>query len=268
MKVVALMYHDVFVEHADESGFPGGDAALYKVRNDAFVAQLQAIAASRIGHVVTAHTMIPGPPPSPNNDARPLLLTADDGGRSAYTHLAPAFEQHGWRGHFFVATDQIDTPTFLARSQIRELVERGHIVGSHSASHPLRMAKLSDAQLLDEWRRSLDVLTQISGRPVTVASVPGGLYSRAVGEAASRAGIETLFTSEPVSSLGRIDNCRLIGRYSIQSWMKPRLVAAIASGARLPRWRQLAFWNAKKITKAIGGELYLAVRKQLLARRH
>ena len=54
------------------------------------------------------------------------------------------------------------------------------------------MAACSWEQLLDEWSRSAAVLAQALGRPVSTASVPGGLYSASVGRAA--AGFSTLFT--------------------------------------------------------------------------
>jgi len=77
----------------------------------------------------------------------------------------------------------------LPAEQIRDLHQRGHIIGSHSCSHPKRMSFCSRAELLQEWGRSCEILAGILGAPVTVASVPGGFYSRAVAEAAAEAGI-------------------------------------------------------------------------------
>jgi hypothetical protein len=99
---------------------------------------------------------------------------------------------------------------------------------------------------------------------VTVASVPGGHYSRRVARAAALAGIEVLFTSEPTASCYFVGRCLVLGRYTINQATSPSQAAAIASGRVAPRLRQLLFWNAKKMTKAVGGEYYLKVRKSLL----
>jgi hypothetical protein len=61
-----------------------------------------------------------------------------------------------------------------------------------------------------------------------------------------------------------VGDCRVLGRYTIQRWMPARVVAQIAAGKVAPRVRQMAIWNAKKVTKAIGGEYYLKVRRGLL----
>ncbi len=53
---------------------------------------------------------------------------------------------------------------FVDAASIRDLDRRGHVVGSHSCSHPLRIGHCSAAQLRDEWNRSRDVISAIVGR--------------------------------------------------------------------------------------------------------
>ena len=240
MSTLALMYHDVVDADDDASGFPGRGPASYKLETSQFEAHLDAIAAAR----------------SP----RAFVLTFDDGGRSAHTHAADALERRGFRGHFFVTTGKIDTPTFVTVDQIRDLARRGHTIGSHSRSHPTRMARLSRDEIFDEWRSSLARLAEILGRPVTVASVPGGYYSRVVAEAAAAAGVKTLFNSEPTARVQVIDGCQVVGRYTILRSTPAADAAKIACGALAPRLRQAAMWSAKKAGKAVAGDLYLRVR--------
>src|SRR2546423_2382858 len=266
MKAIALMYHDVIGDGAPaESGFSGAHADLYKMEPGQFTAHLQAIAEavpespSRIFdlHREEATATAAGARP-------PWLLTFDDGGVSAYTHIAGRLEQLGWRGHFFMTTDYIGAPSFLNREQITELHRRGHIIGSHSASHPERMSRCSEEEMLREWAGSLHVLSDILGEPVRVASVPGGYYSTRVARAAAQAGIKILFTSEPTIQGRSVDGCLVLGRYTIQRRTTPEQGAAIPSGRALPRLKQLLVWNAKKPTKALGGKYYLKARKVLL----
>ena len=179
--------------------------------------------------------------------------------------LAEQLERRGWRGWFFIATDFIDTPSFCSRAQLRELHERGHVIGSHSCSHPERISNCSRAQLLDEWQRSRNILSEIIGHPVTTASVPGGFYSREVASAAVASGIEILFNSEPTTSLFEESGGLIVGRYNVYRGMPATDAAALVSSP-LRRWRQSAFWNAKKVAKTIAGPAYKALRQRLLRR--
>ncbi|HVG38265.1 MAG TPA: polysaccharide deacetylase family protein [Pyrinomonadaceae bacterium] len=264
IRAISIMYHDVVAAAGDHeaSGFPGTDAALYKLDRQQFAAHLRAIAGRVQADPITASPRL-----AENNGVRmPLLITFDDGGLSAYTHIADMLEEHNWRGHFFVTTDYIGAPSFLNREQIRELDARGHIIGSHSCSHPMRMSRCPWPQMLREWKESVAVLSEITGKPVKIASVPGGHYSRKVAATASLAGIETLFTSEPATKGRVVDDCLVLGRYAIQRWTSPEMTAAIANGEIAPRLRQTLLWNAKKVTKTFGGEYYLKIRKSLLER--
>jgi hypothetical protein len=255
------MYHDVVPDdELDSSGFPGATAGVYKVGRSRFRAQLSAVAKARGDSPILAPELVRAAP----RERIPFLLTFDDGGVSAHTEVAAELDRLGWRGHFFVTTDLIDRPSFLSREQIRDLHARGHVVGSHSRSHPTRMALCSPAELLEEWRASTEVLAQLLGEPVTTASVPGGYYRRRVAEAAATAGIDALFTSEPTTSCHEVDGCLVIGRYMVQKWTSPEAVAGLAAGALGPRVRQQVLWQSKKAAKRVAGRPYLWARSTLL----
>lgn len=290
MRAIAIMYHDVVArEEHERSGFAGADAALYKLDPAQFAAHLDAIgeavgdakpasvfelardSANATGNNVNGSAKGEAKANgkgdvnrSAKGSATPFLITFDDGGASAATRIAGMLEERGWRGHFLVTTDYIGTRSFVTREQVRALHAGGHVVGSHSCSHPLRMAGCSRAQLLDEWRRSIGVLGEIVGERVRVASVPGGHYSRAVAETAAEAGIEFLFTSEPTARVREVEGCVIVGRYAVQRWTTAEAAAAIATGKFAPRARQAILWNAKKLTKRLGGEYYLKMRRTLI----
>ena len=262
MNALALMYHDVTAPgHEDKSGFPGGEAARYKLDPGLFRRHLQAIRDRVEAAPITADRLRSA------DRARsiPLLLTFDDGGASGVA-IADELEAFGWRGHLFVTAGYVDRPGFLTRAAIRDLTRRGHIVGSHSWSHPLRMAHYSRQRLAEEWRRSVKHLSEIIGAPVRTASVPGGDYSVAVGEQAAAAGIEVLFTSRATTRVARIDSLLVLGRYPVNRATTPDCAAAVAAGARVPRLRQLAWWDLKTLAKSAGGSGYLRVREALLGR--
>jgi peptidoglycan/xylan/chitin deacetylase (PgdA/CDA1 family) len=254
------MYHDV-VPPGDwaASGFPGAGADIYKLERDDFARHLAAI---KVARPSAPPTLVPGSPlPAPTC---PLYLTFDDGGVSAFTEIAPLLEQYGWRGHFFITTDRIGTPGFLTAAQLRELDRSGHLIGSHSCSHPLRISACSWDELRREWIESAHVLSEILGKPVSTASIPGGFYSRRVAEAAELAGIRILFTSEPTTRIAILNRCRILGRYGIWRGMPPAVSGAIAAGRRAPRWKQTAWWEFKKLAKKICGNRYLQLRQRLV----
>jgi peptidoglycan/xylan/chitin deacetylase (PgdA/CDA1 family) len=259
------MYHDVVEpERDDESGFAAADANIYKLETPQFAAHLRAIAALQTAPPVVAPDLLGA---TTTSQTAHWLLTFDDGGASAQTHVAEMLEHYGWRGHFFVTTDYINTKGFLTPAQIRDLHARGHIIGSHSCSHPLRMSHCSPAEMLREWRESLQGLSDMIGAEVNTASVPGGYYSRDVASAAARAGCKVLFTSEPVTRISEVDGCLILGRYSIHRQTAPQMVAGLVAGQLAPGLRQALLWNAKKLAKRIGGAQYIKLKKSLINRR-
>lgn len=262
MNAITLLYHDV-VAGSDyaSSGFAGADADIYKLNRDQFTRHLDAIAAA----VQQPPTLFSG---LSENDSHPprVLLSFDDGGVSAHP-TADMLEQRGWRGHFFIPTDFIGCPGFLTVSQLRDLHRRGHAIGSHSASHPSRISHLPKERIEQEWVQSSSVLAGILGSPINTASVPAGFYSAGVASAAARAGICILFNSEPVTRIYRAGDVSVVGRFSLQRADMETIAAALAGGASLPRFRQWAFWNSKKILKSVGGKTWLDFRKRFLAGR-
>jgi peptidoglycan/xylan/chitin deacetylase (PgdA/CDA1 family) len=192
------------------------------------------------------------------------LITFDDGCASSLA-VGEQLARRSWPGHFFISTDAVGTPGYLDWDGVRAVAAMGHVIGSHSVSHPDRMADLSPDELLDEWTCSRELIAAELGEPVTVASVPGGLYSRSVGRAAAAAGYTTLFTSLPSQRPGSIDGCRLIGRWAIRTDTTAEQAAAAAAGRG---WAsQLVAWRLRGVVKSLAGRRYESVRRTLLARR-
>jgi peptidoglycan/xylan/chitin deacetylase (PgdA/CDA1 family) len=262
MLTTALLYHDIVPQYRYEtSGFQGADVNNYKLETQEFRRHMQVIASQTElrPEVVTSAGFAQA--------GRHLLLTFDDGGVSAIEHTAGILGEYGWLGHFFVTTGRIGTPGFLDAMQVRALRVGRHVIGAHSDTHPTRMSACSASQLDREWRDSVRRLEDILGEPVTVASIPGGYYSRAVASAAAAAGIRVLFTSEPVTRTGTVDGCLVIGRFNVLQSMSAQWVAAVVANSLLPRARCFLAWNGKKILKAAGGPAYLTLRKAILSQR-
>ena len=237
-----VMLHDVLPEGRPlgESGFAGPGPDRYKVRQPLFEAMAR------------------------RSRAAGTILTFDDGGRSALDVVAPVLAEHGLRGEFFIATARLGTPGFLDRKGVGELAAAGHVIGSHSHTHPEVMAALSDDHVLAEWRTSIAVLEDATGRPVAHASVPNGFTSRAVVAAAEEAGITRLFTSTPTRRRRAYGATEVVGRFAVLATDSPRTAVALAGGARLPRLGQQARWHALSLPKRLLGERYPGVRSSIL----
>ncbi len=259
MKQTTLLYHDVDSPDAfADTGFTGPGADLYKLDVDVFRDQRDRMVAAGIGPPVRANAL------DAASEPQPWMFTVDDGGVTSYTVIAPMLEDVGWRGHFFVTTDRIGTPGFVTEAHIRELHRRGHVVGSHTASHPQRMSKCSEEELLTEWRRSAARLQEILDVPTAVASVPGGYYSRRVAATADAAGIRFLFNSEPVRTPQTVGDCRVLGRYCVKQSTSLDEVLGVMLGERGHRARQWLGWNTRKVAKKMGGRLYLDLQRAIL----
>lgn len=249
-----LLYHDVVEPGCeDASGFAGGAAALYKLTLAMFEQHLEKLRAAA-----------PGPPALSTVAGGRWMLHFDDGGASALLSIAPRLEALGWRGHFFIATRYLGSSGFLEAEGVRELHRRGHVVGSHSWSHPERIVGLAPEQMLEEWRRSRAELETILGAPVTTASVPGGFYSREVARSAARAGIRLLFNSEPVTTPGMVDGTEVRGRFNINRRTQPASAAGLVRGRAHLRASQYLLWNTKKLGKTLFWPLYKSIRKRVL----
>lgn len=256
----ALIYHDVLPHGGpDDSGFAGADALSYKLTETQFHRHLELIAmvlgrgAPELVHEAGAPTVA----------GRGVVLTFDDGGASAATRILPALRVRGWQAHFFVTTDFIGTQGFVTASGLRELQTAGQLVGSHSASHPMRMSSLSREALRREWRDSRARLEDVLGAPVNTASVPGGYYSAAVASAAAEAGFRILFTSEPRRSVTVTDGIAVIGRFSITRRTAEADLVSLASGGLRAATQQRLGWALKKVAKRLGGEAWLAARRKV-----
>ena len=262
MRAACLLYHDV-VENSDweSSGFAGPGAAKYKLNCAEFEAHLSAIASARHTTAITAKELSDS---DSSEEALPFLLTFDDGGESAATRIVRSLAKYGWSGHFFITAGQIGKKGFVGAEQIRELRKMGHVIGSHSFSHPVRMSHCSREQLLDEWTTSVKILSDILGDQVDTASVPGGYYSRRVGETAAAAGLSVLFTSEPTTKVYRVSSCLIVGRYNIFRSASPAVSGELVSSGSQARSRQWIYWNAKKVVKRMAGRPYLAARQLIL----
>jgi peptidoglycan/xylan/chitin deacetylase (PgdA/CDA1 family) len=219
--VTSFGFHDV-TDWPGDSGFQRSGAGPYKLGTGAFAAHLEQFAATSavpelVDRVDLAH---PG---------RHLLLTFDDGGSSAL-YIAERLERRGWLGHFFISTGLIGRRTFLDTRGIKQLRNAGHLIGTHSHSHPDIYRELPWDRMVVEWRQSSDILAQLLGEPCDTGAVPGGESSEAVFRSAAAAGLRFLFTSEPRVQPRIVGGCWILGRFCVKASTRPEDVGRLALG--------------------------------------
>ncbi|MCL5743374.1 MAG: polysaccharide deacetylase family protein [Acidobacteria bacterium] len=260
MRAISLEYHDVVRDGEwQSSGLVGPGANSYKLSDAEFRTSLEAISRNNGETPVLAEHLL-----ETRQERLPLLLTFDDGGIGAWMHAADILDEFGWKGHFFVIANRIGSVGFLQRDHIRELRQRGHVIGSHSYSHPQRMAALSGEAIYEEWRRSAEELSEVLGEAIETASIPGGYYSRGVAAAAARAGYRFLFTSEPVTEAAHFDDCLVLGRFTARPGYPPEWFTELAAGSQSRILRERLHWDFKKGLKRILGPTWLPIRAWLV----
>ena len=257
LRAYGLMYHDVVADHGKMTRVARLGPNRYNVTWTTFLEHLDLISE------IAGRPSIVADVPSERRVPAMWSLTFDDGGASALEVGAELLRRR-WHGYFFITTGRIGSTGFVDADAIRALDGMGHAIGSHSVTHPARMAALAPEALLYEWQASVDTLSDVLSKEIRTASIPGGHYGTNVAVTAARAGIETLFTSDPVRTARRVGGCVLIGRYSIRQSATARDAARAAAGNPAVWARQYVGWNLRKSVKALAGDRYYRVRRSVL----
>ena len=244
-KIAAFLYHDV-TDDPTESGFQRRTALRYKQTREAFASHLDGIAFSGLAPetVSKLNFLAPG---------RHVVLTFDDGGKGAL-HAAEELNRRDWKGHFFITTGLLGTRTFLDVNELRYLQSCGHVIGSHSHTHPDIFKALPYEQMIREWRTSCDLLSDLLGIDCVTASVPGGDVSRRVFQSAHEVGLKFLFTSDPILVPMKEGDCWILGRVCPKT-DAPRPHIQKLAGFR--GWKKALFFRrAKTAVKTVFFPLY------------
>lgn len=227
-EIASLMYHEV-TDDPSTTGFQRASARPYATSTRVFLEHLDRI--QRSGMTPEKITDI-----DPAKGGQHLMLTFDDGGKSAL-HAGEELARRGWRGHFFAVTSRLGERTFLDAVGLRALRDMGHLVGTHSHTHPDIFRDLTADKIREEWRTSAGIVEDLLGEPCLAASVPGGDISAAALAATADAGFRYVFTSEPWTTPRRLDDTWFVGRLCLKAGTTGDAVEALVHfrGWRLAR---------------------------------
>ncbi|MRG94778.1 polysaccharide deacetylase family protein [Polyangium spumosum] len=105
------------------------------------------------------------------DDARGVALTFDDGPSPEHTpKVLDLLDRANVKATFFVIGKKAEAHPEL----VREIVARGHALGSHGHAHPRAFAMLGTSAVRADIERSLVVLEKITGRRTTLFRPPIG----------------------------------------------------------------------------------------------
>ena len=134
-----------------------------------------------------------------------VVITIDDGWRSAYTEVFPEMKRRGFPFTVFIYPKIIgQTSLAMSWKQVREMADAGVDIQSHTFSHGFltrrRHATLSDkeyAEWLDrELVASRKILEKETGHSVSFLAYPYGDYDRRLTANVAKAGYEAALTCE------------------------------------------------------------------------
>ena len=236
------MFHDVVDSHFPNSGFNKPGALQYTIDAEKFE--------NLVKFCVDSSTDV--------------IFTFDDGGSSFYNVIAPILEKYNKRGVFFISTRYIGTDRFLTKEQIKTLHSKGHLIASHSDSHPRDISKLSIDEIVDEWSKSKHILEDIVGEEVNQASVPGGAISSAVLKGLKNSGYEVVYTSIPTNKEDSFEGMNIIGRYTITNHSDTAYLNKLLYSSSY-RIRLILKYKLLRLLKSILGSNYNKVKQAILA---
>ena len=140
-------------------------------------------------------------------------ITFDDGNASDLEYGAAELEMRDLRGSFFVCAGRIGQAGYLSAADLKDLVARGHTVGSHGRHHRA-WPDLDQPSLHDEVVAAGQDIARASGAAVTQVAIPFGRYDRRVLRTLAEAGYSRVYSSDGPP---RLSAHGVIPRHSVRS---------------------------------------------------
>lgn len=205
--VSILGYHDF----RDRGGSP------MIIAESKFREQMQAIKDSGIP-VISLSDVLAWRNGQKNIPEEAIVLTMDDGWAGVYQYAYPVLKEFHFPFTIYLYKKYVNIGgRSLKWDQIREMMENGCEVGSHSVSHEsLRAKKNRNEAEMQQWvvselKDSKEFLEENLGIKVTSFAYPFGIFDESTTETAQQLGYETLVTvnnqkvnwDTPMGKLGR-----------------------------------------------------------------
>lgn len=118
---------------------------------------------------------------------KPVVITFDDGYESWFVKVFPIMRSLGFTGTLFLQVDRLNSKGGLTDQMVREMIQAGFEIGSHTFSHP-DLSHLSGEKLVREVAGSKRALEEKFGVSVRFFAYPGGRFNHQVVQVVEEAG--------------------------------------------------------------------------------
>lgn len=106
-----------------------------------------------------------------------LMLSFDDTDLEQFTVAVPEMEKYGFKGVFFIMTVSLGRPDYMNKEQVKQLADKGHIIGSHTWDHH-NVKKYAEADWVTQIEKPSKLLETITGSKLTHFAYPFGLWNK------------------------------------------------------------------------------------------
>ncbi len=214
-RVAVLGYHD-FAEGLPETAM--------RIHTSKFRKQMEAIRQLGI-KVITYQEFVAWKKDGTPLPAKCVLLTFDDGWKSAYTDAFPILKEYGYPFTLYLYKNYVDGGgKAMSTAMIQEMIRAGASLGSHSVSHPFPQVVKGfmkkgpaayDAYLRKEMGESKQFLeTKFAPAKVSSYAYPGGFHTPEMITLSKELGYDYLFTVIPGKIKRDMEN-QTLPRYMI-----------------------------------------------------
>ena len=104
---------------------------------------------------------------------RPVVITFDDGNIDNFNNAYPILKKYGFVATFYVVQTYVNGTDMISADQLKELVQNGWEIGSHSKTHA-HLPAIGEDMLSEEIRMSKLNLEELLGTPVNSFAFPFG----------------------------------------------------------------------------------------------
>jgi peptidoglycan/xylan/chitin deacetylase (PgdA/CDA1 family) len=155
---------------------------------------------------------------------KPVMITFDDAWETQYKNAVPVLNEFGFKATFYAYTAVVGNRTTMTYNQLSNLVQQGHNVGCHSATHsnltkPFKSedAEKFRARLIRETVNAKKTIEKNIGSPVKHFCYPYGYYNTNLIAILKNAGFVSGVTVNPAPNSPDSPLFE-IGRYIIAPW--------------------------------------------------
>lgn len=123
----------------------------------------------------------------------PVVITFDDGNKDQYENAFPILKKYNYTAMFFIETITIGKSQWMSFDMMRELLDAGMEIGSHTVTH-YNLPKQNLDTIKSELTKSKQVLEENLNIPIDFFAYPNGTYSQLIIEELMTAGYKSATT--------------------------------------------------------------------------